>query len=61
MSNDVLAEVKQLIEPVLKENELSLFDMEYVKEGQDFFLRIYIDKRGGVDLNLCSYPVGGPE
>ncbi|HIV75745.1 MAG TPA: ribosome maturation factor RimP [Candidatus Pseudogracilibacillus intestinigallinarum] len=54
MSNDVLAEVKQLIEPVLKENELSLFDMEYVKEGQDFFLRIYIDKRGGVDLNLCS-------
>ncbi|MEG0277396.1 MAG: ribosome maturation factor RimP, partial [Coprobacillus sp.] len=29
-----------------------LFDIEYVKEGNDNFLRIYLDKPGGIDLNM---------
>lgn len=30
-----------------------LVDIEYVKEGKDYFLRIFIDKEGGVDFNDC--------
>ena len=47
----MIEEVKQLIEPILKERSLTLFDLEYVREGKHNFLRVYIDKEGGVDLN----------
>lgn len=55
MSETVIEEVKQLIEPILKERSLTLFDLEYVREGKHNFLRVYIDKEGGVDLNECSF------
>lgn len=55
LHHELLEEIETLITPILTERELSLFDLEYVKEGQDFFLRIYIDKRGGVDLEECSF------
>ncbi len=31
-----------------------MYDVEYAKEGKDFFLRIYIDKKEGIDLNDCE-------
>ena len=31
-----------------------LYDVEYVKEGKDFFLRIYIDSEKGIDLDVCE-------
>jgi len=31
-----------------------LYDVEYVKEGKDYFLRIYIDSKKGIDLNDCE-------
>lgn len=55
MNNELLEEIEAIIVPVLTERDLSLFDIEYVKEGNEFYLRIYIDKRGGVDLEECSY------
>lgn len=54
MSEGILTTIEQLIEPVLATRNVTLFDMEYVKEGQDYFLRIYIDKAGGVDLTECG-------
>lgn len=54
MAEAILAEVKKLLEPILIERKLTLEDIEYVKEGKDNFLRIYIDKAGGVDLTECS-------
>lgn len=50
----MLAEVETLLDPILKERELTLVDLEYVREGKDNFLRLYIDKDGGVDLTECS-------
>ena len=44
---------EKLILPVLKELGLSLYDIDYEKEGTDWFLRVYIDKEGGVDINDC--------
>ena len=31
-----------------------LYDVEYVKEGKDYFLRIYIESEKGIDLNDCE-------
>ncbi len=54
MSEGVLAKVKELLEPIIGERSLTLEDIEYVNEGKNNFLRVYIDKAGGVDLTECS-------
>ena len=40
--------------PVVDENGCTLWDVEYVREGSDYFLRLYIDKVGGVDITDCE-------
>lgn len=54
MSKSYLPDVERLLQPILSERELSLFDLEFVRQGKDNFLRVYIDKPGGVDLDECS-------
>lgn len=49
-----LEEIETILEPVLTQEGVSLSDIEYVTEGKDHFLRIYIDKSGGVDLDDCT-------
>lgn len=49
-----LMEIEELIKPILDGQAVTLDHMEYVQEGKDSFLRIYIDKDGGVDLMDCS-------
>ncbi|UII57448.1 ribosome maturation factor RimP [Cytobacillus spongiae] len=46
--------VEQLVTPILGELQLELVDIEYVKEGKDWFLRIFIDKEAGVDIEECG-------
>ena len=41
-------------EPVVRQYGCSLWDVEYVREGSEWFLRLYIDKEGGVDINDCE-------
>lgn len=50
----VAAQVEELIQPVLESLNYELVDVEYVKEGPDYYLRISIDKDGGVDLSDCT-------
>ena len=45
--------VWKMAEPLVTENGLELIDVEYVKEGSEWFLRAYIDKEGGVDIDDC--------
>ena len=40
--------------PVVRAQGCSIWDVEYVREGSDWFLRVYIDKEGGVDINDCE-------
>ena len=47
-------EVYTHVEPIAKENDLKLVEVAYVKEGPDFFLRIYLDKKGGITLDDCA-------
>lgn len=49
-----VSKVRQLCEPIINELGLLLWDVRYVKEGAGWFLRIYIDKDGGVDINDCE-------
>ncbi|MCM3587187.1 ribosome maturation factor RimP [Mesobacillus maritimus] len=46
--------VEELLTPILTNLDLELVDIEYVKEGKNWFLRIYIDKENGVDIEECG-------
>ena len=46
--------VASFAKPVVEEKGCQLWDVEYVREGSDYFLRVYIDKDGGVDINDCE-------
>jgi len=50
----ITEQVWQFAEPVVQSLGCSLWDVEYVREGADWFLRLYIDKDGGVDINDCE-------
>ncbi|MBM7716448.1 ribosome maturation factor RimP [Siminovitchia sp. FSL H7-0308] len=46
--------VENLAAPILDEMKLELVDIEYVKEGKNWFLRLFIDKPDGVDIEECG-------
>ena len=46
--------VESLIEANIQELGYNLYDVEYVKEGKDYFLRVYIDKDTGISLEDCE-------
>ena len=45
---------EKLLIPVLDANHFELYDVEYVKEGGNWFLRTYIDKEGGITVDDCE-------
>ena len=53
-----MAKIEEKVENLLKEKieklGYDLYDVEYAKEGKNYFLRIYIDKENGIDLNDCK-------
>ncbi len=46
--------VTQFAQPIVEEKGCSLWDVEYVREGSERYLRLYIDKDGGVDITDCE-------
>ncbi|HCW8438591.1 TPA: ribosome maturation factor RimP [Staphylococcus aureus] len=50
----ITEQVEVIVQPIMEDLNFELVDVEYVKEGRDHFLRISIDKEGGVDLNDCT-------
>ena len=46
--------VTQFAKPIVESHGCSLWDVEYVREGSERFLRLYIEKEGGVDINDCE-------
>ena len=45
---------EDLLTPIVEKFGVSIYDVEYVKECSDWYLRAYIDKDGGVDINDCE-------
>ena len=46
--------VESLIKPTIENIGYDLYDVEYAKEGKNYFLRVFIDKPEGIDLNDCE-------
>ena len=45
---------EELAAPILEEMGLQLWDVVYEKEGSGWYLRYYVDKEGGIDINSCE-------
>jgi len=54
LKSRIEAQVATLVQPYIEQQGLELVDVEYVKEGAHWYLRIYIDKEGGIELNDCQ-------
>lgn len=53
-SANIKSTVENMITPYLEENNFELVDVEYVKEGSSWFLRVFVDKEGGIDIEDCG-------
>lgn len=51
---NIEATVIEYLKPIILEYNYELVDVEYVKEGATWFLRIYIDKDGGITIEDCE-------
>lgn len=45
---------ESLLLPIVEENGVEIYDIEYVKEGSDFYLRVFLDKEGGINIIDCE-------
>lgn len=52
--SNVVDTVKNIVQPIVDEFQFELVDVEFVKEGKNWFLRTYIDKPGGIDIEECA-------
>ncbi|MBG9983706.1 ribosome maturation factor RimP [Aerococcaceae bacterium DSM 111022] len=50
----IIEQVQPIIEPIVEEHECELVDLEYVKEGPNWYLRIYADNEAGISLEECA-------
>ncbi|WP_100487718.1 ribosome maturation factor RimP [Sporolactobacillus pectinivorans] len=54
MASAIAKMTDELISPILRGLNLELVDIEFVKEGKNRFLRVFIDSPEGVDLDTCA-------
>lgn len=48
------AKATEILEPIVKANGVNIYDVEYVNEAGEWYLRAYIDKEGGVTIDDCE-------
>lgn len=51
---EIEARTEELLLPIAEENDVEIYDVEYVKEGGEWYLRAYIDKADGVNIQDCE-------
>lgn len=54
MKARIIATVEQMLAGFLQENNLELVEIEYVKEAGNYFLRVFVDKEEGIDIDECA-------
>lgn len=52
--SSVVETVTDLVTPILQDHDFYLYDLEFVKEGKSWYLRVYIDKDGEITLEDCA-------
>ena len=50
----VVETVTKLVTPILDDHHFELVDIEFVKEGKSWYLRVFIDKEGGINIEECA-------
>ena len=50
----IIEKTESLVKPICDQVGVELVDVEYVKEGANFFLRIFVDAPGGIDIDQCA-------
>jgi len=53
-AKNIAGRVKEMLEPTVNELGYVLWDVEYVKEGAEWFLRITLDSEEGININDCE-------
>lgn len=53
--SSVIETISEMVTPILDEKHFELVDIEFVKEGKSWYLRVFIDKEGGIDIEECAY------
>lgn len=53
--SSVVETVTEMVTPILDEQKFELVEVEFVKEGKSWFLRVFIDKEGGIDIEECAF------
>ncbi|KGX88408.1 ribosome maturation factor RimP [Pontibacillus litoralis] len=53
-NNDIKQTTTRLVQPILDEMNLELVDIEFVKEGKNWYLRVFADKDGGIEIEECG-------
>mgnify|MGYP004643906473 FL=1 len=53
-TNSIENKVESKLKPIIENLNYELYDVQYVKEGKDYYLRIIIDKDGTIDINDCE-------
>ena len=48
------SKTEELVTPLIEQNNFELVDVEYVKQGSNWYLRVYIDKPGGINVDDCE-------
>lgn len=51
---DIIKRVEEVVQPFIDENGFELVEVEFVKEGPNHYLRLYVDKDGGFSINDCE-------
>lgn len=54
MSNSIEEKVEKIVKPIINKLNYELYDVQYLKEGKDFYLRITIDKENGISIQDCE-------
>jgi ribosome maturation factor RimP len=52
--SSVVETITELVTPIVEKQNFELVDVEFVKEGKSWFLRVFIDKDGGIDIEECA-------
>ncbi|MDF2717020.1 MAG: ribosome maturation factor RimP [Paenibacillus sp.] len=54
MAQQIKTAVEEMLASFLEREGFELVDIEYVKEGSNWFLRVFVDKEGGIDIDDCG-------
>lgn len=54
MRKSIEATIEEIVQPIVDEKNFEIVDIEYVKEAGEYYLRVYLDKEGGISLNDCE-------